>query len=85
MSDPVLRDIDDHPRAGDGGDVRMSLRLSPEAKQTLDWIANRRHVSYAEAIRRALGTEKFLLEIATGGGRILIEKPGERLRELVLI
>lgn len=64
---------------------RYTLRLSPEAAETLEWIANARGgVSAAEVIRRALGTERILIEEAKGGSAIVLERPGQRPRELVL-
>ncbi len=68
------------------GEYRLTLRLSPEAREALEWIANQRQgVSYAEVIRRALGTERFLLEKMNEGASILIEEPkSKRLREIIL-
>ena len=64
---------------------RYTLRLSQEAADTMDWIARERGgVSHAEVIRRALGTERFLLEQMRNGTSIVLETPGRRPRELVL-
>jgi hypothetical protein len=62
---------------------RLTLRLSPEARKTLEWLAEERHVSLAEVIRRALGTEKFFIEMQKKNGKILIDVPGERIKEVV--
>jgi hypothetical protein len=64
---------------------RLTLRLSPEARKTLEWIALRREVSFGEVIRRALGTEKFLIETADKNGKVLLDIPGDRMKELVII
>jgi len=68
------------------GETRMTLRLSAEAKAALDWLSKERGgVSYAEVIRRALGTEQFLMEMRNKNASILIEEPGsKRLKELIL-
>jgi len=63
---------------------RINLRLSPEAKDALDMIANDRHSSYSEVIRRALGTEQFLWNVKKKNGRIIIDIPGEGIKEIVL-
>lgn len=69
----------------DKAETRMTLRLSPEARETLEWIAEERKVSMAEAIRRALGTERFLIEKSNEGASILLEeKNAKRLKEIIL-
>ena len=43
--------------------VRLTLRLGPEAMEALNWIKKKREVSsLTEVFRRAIATEKFLLE-----------------------
>ena len=65
---------------------RLNLRLTPEAKETLEWIAAERGgVSFAEVIRRALGTERFLVEAIKNGGKIIVEPSRGRSKELRLI
>ena len=85
MSDVLLREVDATTDPPADKETRLTLRLSPEARETLQWIADQRHVSFAEAIRRALGTERFLMETRKARGRILVEQPGERLKELILV
>ncbi len=84
MGDAVVQEVNMLVEPSDDKDTRLTLRLSPEAREVLEWIANERHVSFAEAIRRALGSERFLIEIQKNHGRILVEQPGERLKELIL-
>ncbi len=68
-------------RSGD----KITLRLSADARATLEWIAERSGgISLAEAMRRALGTERYLLEQQAKGASILIEESGGRMKELVL-
>ncbi|MEO0561708.1 MAG: hypothetical protein AAF125_06325 [Chloroflexota bacterium] len=63
---------------------RFTLRLSPEAVETLDWISSRRsNASYQEVIRRALGTERLLLKLVEDGYSIIVEKEGARSKEIV--
>ena len=85
MSDAVLGEIDPITAPSTDQETRLILRFSPEARETLEWIVNERHVSFAEAIRRALGHERLLIETQKSRGRILIEQPGERLKELVIV
>lgn len=65
--------------------TRLSMRLSREARQTLDEIAEARGgVSYAEVIRRSIGTELFLIKANQEGARILLERPDKTIREIIL-
>lgn len=77
----ALSEKDTSDRAGE----KLTLRLSSEARETLDWIASRYgNISLNEAVRRALGTEKFLLEERDKGSTILIEEQNGRVKEIVL-
>jgi hypothetical protein len=83
MDNANLRDA--APLPAEKGD-RLTLRLSPEAREALQWIADQRGgVPFVEVIRRALGTEKLLIDAQKHGARILIDQPGARLKELVLV
>lgn len=67
---------------------RSTLRLTPEAQDALEWLVEKRQVSLSEAIRRALATEKFIVELTDPNGRagrIVVDIPGEQAREIVLI
>ena len=72
------------PSERDGPD-RLSLRLSPEARKTLEELsALRGGASLAEVVRRALGTELFLVKEQKEGSRILIESPDKTVRQIIL-
>lgn len=62
------------------------MRLSPEAQQTLEWIAYKYGgISCADALSRVLGTTKLLFEEIDRGASILIEDAGNgRQRKLLL-
>jgi metal-responsive CopG/Arc/MetJ family transcriptional regulator len=65
--------------------TRLTLRLSPEANAALDEICRLRGgVSRAEAIRRAIGTELFLVEASSEKSRILLEDKNKNIREIIL-
>src|SRR5207248_4053369 len=77
------------PTAGDTAERespdRLSLRLTPEARKTLEEISTLRGgVSFAEVVRRALGTELYLIKEQRDGGRILVEGPDKAVRQIVL-
>lgn len=64
---------------------RLSLRLSPEARKALEEIASLRGgVSFAEVVRRALGTELYLIKEQKEGARILVEGSDKTVRQIIL-
>lgn len=70
----------------EGKEDRMTLRLTPEARETLEWIQEQRSgVPLVEVIRRALGTERLLMEYMLDGATILIEPRRGRTKELRLV
>ena len=64
--------------------VKISANLSIEVVDTLKSIARKQGISMTEALRRAIGTEKFLLDSEEEGSKILIEDREKRIRQLVL-
>jgi hypothetical protein len=65
-------------------DIRLNVRLSPGVRAALDWIAASRGISAVEAIRRAIGTEKFFTELSKQGAKIFVQVPGEKnLKEVI--
>lgn len=66
------------------GASRLTLRLSPEARAALEKLTKLKGGTYADIIRKALGTELFLVEQNQNGSRILIEDRNKNMREIVL-
>lgn len=64
---------------------RSTLRLPPDAHDALEWLVEERQVKTSEAVRRALFTEKALMEVAKMHGRVMVEIPGQPSIELKLI
>ncbi len=65
-------------------DTRLNVRLSPDVRAALDWIAANRGISAVEAIRRAIGTEKFFLELSNQRAKVFVQVPGEKhLKEVI--
>ncbi|MEI9853073.1 MAG: hypothetical protein WDN24_22010 [Sphingomonas sp.] len=65
---------------------KFTLRLGREAVSDLEWIADQYGgITLTEVLRRAVATEKFLLEQQRGGHAIVLEnRQSGRQRELVL-
>jgi hypothetical protein len=62
---------------------RITIRLSGEARDAVEALAKMRSTSINEVIRRAIGTEIFLMEAQERGGKILIQDK-DGTRQLVL-
>jgi uncharacterized protein (DUF1778 family) len=79
MPEPAIR----KPEEQESG--RLNLRLSSEARAAIHKIAAKLGgISAAEVIRRAVGTELFLIEEQEQGSRILIEGKDKQVRQLLL-
>lgn len=79
MADPAT------PTTPEPESNRLNLRLSPEARDAIQKIAAKfGGISAAEVVRRAIGTELFLLEEKDRGSKILIEDNRGNVRQLVL-
>jgi len=66
----------------DTGDRRVTLRLTPRAVEAIDQIIELGGFkTKAEAVRRALGDELFLLKEQKEGWKVTLKK-GNRYREV---
>ena len=63
---------------------KVTVNLSTEAVQALQDIADSRGVTLTEALRQAIATEKFLSEEVRQGNKILVERPDQGIREIIL-
>jgi hypothetical protein len=80
-ADPGTADPGTRPATPD----RLSLSLTTEARQTLEEIARLRGgVSLAEVVRRALGTELFMIKAEKEGSRVLLESSDKTIRQIIL-
>ncbi len=61
---------------------KVTVNLSDETIEDLKEVAEKRGITLTEAIRKAIATEKFVQDERDEGGKILIEKPGGRVREV---
>lgn len=64
---------------------KLTLRLAPDVRIALEWIANKRGVTLGEVIRQAISREKYLTEEVERGSSIMVEEKGGRLKQLVFI
>jgi hypothetical protein len=70
-------------RAPDGVNKRISLNLSGDIAELVEYLAKSQSVTVNEAIRRAIVTEAYIYREREHGSTVLIKKPSEEVREVV--
>jgi Ribbon-helix-helix protein, copG family len=64
---------------------RVSVNLPREDIDLLRRIAEQRHITMTEALRRAIAMERFIEEALRNGEKLLIEdRDGKTVRQLVI-
>ena len=63
--------------------IKMSVNLSEDVVNILKKMAEERHTTLTEVLRKAIGMEKFVDDIKKENGKILIEDNNGRIREVV--
>jgi predicted transcriptional regulator len=64
---------------------RLSVNLSPEVAEALQWIAEKHGSTITEAVRRCISTQKWVEEALDRKAKILIAEEGQPVRELVFV
>ncbi len=64
--------------------VKVSVNLPEEDYAVLKGLAERRKISFTQALRQAIASEKLLDEVTQQGGKLVIER-GRQRREVVLV
>jgi hypothetical protein len=62
---------------------RMSISLSADAVQMLEYIAKSQGLTQNEALRKAIATEAYLLREMAQGSKVLLQKADKEVREVV--
>lgn len=64
---------------------RLSVNLSPDVAEALQWIAEKHGSTITEAVRRSISTQKYVEEALDKKAKILIAEEGQPVRELVFV
>lgn len=64
--------------------TKLTVNLTDEALTALRELAAKRGVTLGQALGQAIASEKFLQDEVSKGGKVLIEKPDQTVREVVL-
>jgi Ribbon-helix-helix protein, copG family len=62
---------------------RMSIGLSGETVELLEFLADSQGISQNEAIRRAIATDVYFLKERLEGSKVLLQKPDKEIREVL--
>ena len=64
---------------------RLSVNLSTEVAEELQWIAEKHGSTITEAVRRCISTQRYVEDALDKGAKILIAEDGQPVRELVFV
>ncbi len=62
---------------------RMSISLSGDTAELLEFLAESQGISQNEAIRRAIATDVYFVKERLDGSRVLLQKPDKEIREVL--
>ena len=62
---------------------RMSIGLSGETVELLEFLAQSQGISQTEAIRRAIATDVYFLKERLDGSKVLLQKSNKEIREVL--
>ncbi len=67
--------------------VRLSVNMNPETAAALKNFASKKHLSYTEAVRRAIAIDRAYIEDEVEEGRKIqtVDPTRNEVRELVLV
>jgi len=64
--------------------VKLTVNLSEETYEALKTLAEQQSTTVTDALRKAIGTEKFLREQTTSGGKILVQDADKTIKQVLL-
>jgi hypothetical protein len=62
---------------------KVTVNLPADQVEFLQGVAKKNNLSFTDALRRAINSEKFFVEQETNGRKILVEDGNERMREVI--
>lgn len=76
-------EVQNPPAAKTTSGRRLSISLSDDAANLLEFLAKTQGITQNEALRKAIATEAYLLEERMQGTKLLLQKPDKEIRELL--
>jgi Ribbon-helix-helix protein, copG family len=65
------------------GTKQMSISLSGDTAELLEFLAASQGISQNEAIRRAIATDVYFIKERQAGSKVLLQKPDKEIREVI--
>lgn len=62
---------------------RMSVTLSADAAELLEWLATTQGITQIEALRKAIATEAYLHKEIKQGSKVLLLNSDKEVREVI--
>ncbi len=62
---------------------KVTVNLPVDQIDFLQDIARKENVTVTDVLRRAINSEKFFVQQEESGNKVLIEGPGQRMREVI--
>jgi hypothetical protein len=62
---------------------RMSVTLSADAAELLEWLATTQGITQVEALRKAIATEAYLYKEIKQGSKVLLLNSEKEVREVL--
>jgi Arc/MetJ-type ribon-helix-helix transcriptional regulator len=63
--------------------VKVTVSLPQDTVNDIKQLAEALGISASELLRRAVRTEKFLDSVETDEGKVLIQRPGQNMMEII--
>lgn len=79
-----MPDIDlDKNQQPSNNNKRMSVTLSQDEAEMLEWLAQDQGITQKEALRRAIATEAYFYKERKAGSKILFHTSDRQVREVI--
>lgn len=62
---------------------KVTVNLPEDQVEFLQKIAEAEHLSFTDVLRRSINSERFFVEQAESGNKVLVEGAGQRIREVL--
>lgn len=62
---------------------KVTVNLPEDQVEFLQKIAEAENLSFTDVLRRSINSEKFFVEQAASGNKVLVEGEGKRIREVL--
>ncbi|MDD5271425.1 MAG: hypothetical protein PHU14_01775 [Methylovulum sp.] len=62
---------------------KITVNLPEDQIEFLQQIASKENLTFTDALRRAINSEKFFVQQENAGRKILVEEPDRHIREVI--